>query len=72
MIEVLWLSEPSAFSLYHMRTESDIILNPPPLKRFHFLLKEKLFLLLALVRLDKLKLLQICWIKQGDAMQLER
>ena len=72
MIEVLWLiNEPSAFSVHHMRIESGIILNPPPLKRFHFLLKEKLFLPLVLVRLDKLKLLQICRINQGDAMQLE-
>ena len=72
-MEVLWLiNEPSAFSVYHIRIESDIILNLPPLKRFHFLLKEKLFLLLVLVRLDKLKLLQICRINQGDAIQLER
>ena len=54
-----------------MRFEIDIISNPPPLKRFHFLLKEKLFLLLFLVRLDKLKLLQICRINQGDAVKLE-
>lgn len=71
MTEVLWFIEPSAYSLRHMRIESDIISNPPPWKRFHFLLKEKLFLLLVLVRSDKLKLLQICRINQGDAMQLE-
>ena len=69
MIEVLWLiNKPSA---YHMRIESDVILNLPPLKRFYFLPKEKLFLLLVLVRLGKSKLLQICRINQGDAMKLQ-